>query len=167
MFGIPLPYAALGGLLLALAAYFAGHHYGWAERDAEMQIEIARKNDEARAKEQKLVEEIGDVNKTLSEANNALEQESSALQRAIRAGRVRIPTPSCVQAAPGAPAPSGSRDEAPSGPARPVDPPSDAERDTLAAIAAIVAEGQRNTQQLNACIDAYNTVREQINAGNR
>jgi hypothetical protein len=157
MFGIPLPYAALGGLLLALATYFAGHHYGWAERDAEMQIEVARKNEEARAKEQKLVEEIGDVNKTLSEANNALEQESSALQRAIRAGRVRLPAPGCVQATPGAPAPAGNRDEA----------PSESDRATLEAIAAIVAEGQRNTQQLNACIDAYNSVREQINAGNR
>mgnify|MGYP003334478583 CR=1 FL=1 len=35
-------------------------------------------------------------------------------------------------------------------------------RATLEAIAEIIAQGQRNTEQLNACIDAYNTIREQL-----
>lgn len=157
MFGIPLPWAAVGVTAVAVIFYSCGHHYGWAERDAEMQIEIARKNDEARATEQRLTGQITDVSNTLTEANNALDKTSSDLQRAIRAGRVRLPAASCVQATADPAAASGNRDEA----------PSESDRATLEAIAAIVAEGQRNTQQLNACIDAYNSVREQINAGNR
>lgn len=157
MFGIPLPYAALGALLLAVTAYFTGHHYGWVERDTEMQLEIAKKNAEAREIEHVMTGKINEHNAKLTEANNALEQTSSDLQRAIRSGRMRLPAPSCVQATADAPAPAGNRDEASDG----------SDREVLAAIAAIVAEGQRNTQQLNACIDAYNEVKEQSNGSNR
>lgn len=160
---LPLPYLLLGAVLAAIGIYFYGHHKGWMERDGEMQLEIARKNNEARAKEQALTEQINDVNKTLAEANNALEKESSALQRAIRAGRVRLPAPSCVPANPSAPAVTGDRDQAPSQPDRAPDPAADAERATLEAIAAIVAQGDKNTAQLNACIDAYNEVRNILN----
>lgn len=150
-------------IITVVGLYKYGHHKGWTQRDHEMQIEIARKNEEARAKEQKLTEEINDVNKTLAEANNALEKESSALQRAIRAGRVRIPAPSCPQASPSpAPAP-GDSNQARSEPDRAPDPAPDAERATLEAIAEIVAQGDRNTAQLNACIDAYNDVRNILN----
>jgi hypothetical protein len=156
MFGIPSPYLILGAVLAALGTYFAGHHYGWAERDAEMQVEIAKKNDEAREIEHVMTGKINETATKLTEANDALDQKTSALQLAIRAGSVRLPTPGCVQAAPGAPAAPGNRNEESDG----------SDRATLEAIAAIIAEGQRNTQQLNACIDAYNNVREQIN-GNR
>jgi hypothetical protein len=152
MFGVPLSYAALGGLLLALTAYFTGHHYGWAERDAEMQVEIARKNDEARATEQRLNDKINEHDAKLTEANNALEQESSALQRAIRAGRVRLPAPSCVQTS------TGSTPAAPNPEAG-----SESDTATLEAIAAIVADGDRAINQLNACVDAYNSVRSEMN----
>lgn len=160
---LPLHYVILAALLAAVGIYFYGHHKGWTQRDQEMQIEIARKNEEARVKEQKLTEEINDVNKTLAEANNALEKESSALQRAIRAGRVRLPAPSCPQASPSAPAPAGDSNQARSEPDRAPDPAADAERATLEAIAEIVAQGDRNTAQLNACIDAYNDVRNILN----
>ena len=156
---------AIGGsLLIIFGIYRWGHHAGWTLRDQEMQAEIARKNEEARAREQQLRNEINDVNNTLTEANNALEKESSALQRAIRAGRVRVsPAPSCVQASPSPAAPAGDRNEAPRQPDRAPDEPSDAERETLAVIAELVAQGDRNTNQLNACIDAYNKVMGAVN----
>ena len=93
----------------------------------------------------------------LLEANNALDQKSSDLQRAIRAGRVRIPAASCVQASPGAaPAPANSAEAS-----------SESDRQTLLLIAQIAADGDRAINQLNSCIDAYNAVREQVNADNR
>ena len=47
--------------LLALAGFYGyGHHKGWVERDAEMQAEIAQKNEEARTKEQELAKQIVD-----------------------------------------------------------------------------------------------------------
>lgn len=145
--------AAAVTLLVVFGLYRYGYHNGWADRDADMQAAIAAKNEEARATEQRLTEKVNEHNAKLTEANNALDKTSSDLQRAIRAGRVRLPAPSCVQAAESAPAAAGNRGEASDG----------SDREVLAAIAAIVAEGQRNTQQLNACIDAYNEVREKLN----
>ena len=146
-------YLILGTILVVAGIYGYGHHKGWNDRDAEMQAEIAQKNEEARAKEQELNQKLNEHATKLQEANHAIDEKQSALDRAIRAGRVRLPSTSCVQASP-SPAPAaGNRDEA----------ASESDRQTLAAIAAIVAEGQRNTEQLNACIDAYEQVRNTIN----
>jgi hypothetical protein len=153
---IPLPmmaYAAVGVLIALFGFYRYGHHVGWEDRDAEMQIEIAKKNAEAREIEHVMTGKINATATKLEEANHALDQKSSALDRAIRAGRVRLPTPSCVQAPADSTVASGDRD----------DSPTESERQTLAAIAAIVAEGDRAINQLNACITAYEEVRNQIN----
>lgn len=154
-------------VLLVLAGFYRwGYGRGWGDRNAEMQAEIAKANEESRAKEQAAAEKLTDTSTKLLEANNALDEKSSALDRAIRAGRVRIPAPSCVQAPASAPAPAGDRQEARAEPDRAPDQPSDAERETLRLIAQIAADGDRAINQLNACIDAYNQVREAIN-GNR
>jgi len=165
MFGIPSPYLIIGALVAAIGIYFTGHHKGWVERDMEMQAEIAKKNDESRQTEQKLNEQINQTSSKLLEVNNAVTEKQSALDRAIRAGRVRI-TPSCVQSTQSAAATTGNSAETGSQSNGQVDTVADAERQTIAAIAEIVAQGDRNTAQLNACIDAYNQVREQLN-GNR
>jgi hypothetical protein len=151
-------------LIVVSGTYALGHHYGWVKRDVEMQSEIARKNEESRQTEQKLTEQINNTATKLSEANNAITEKQSALDRAIRAGRVRLPTPSCVQTAPDTSIATRDRDTQGAKPNGQVDQTSDAERATLAAIAEIVAQGDRNTVQLNACITAYNSLREQMNA---
>jgi len=156
MFGVPLPYAALGGLLLALLAYFTGHHKGWAERDAEMQVEIAKKNEEARNTEIKLNAQVNASAVQLQEANNVIDQKSIALTAAIRAGRVRLPAPSCVQTTPSAPAAAPNPEDG-----------AESDRQTLLLIAQLAADGDKAITQLNACIDAYTAVREQINGSNR
>lgn len=163
MFGIPSPYLILGAVLAAISIYFTGHHYGWAERDMEMQVEIAKKNDESRQTEQKLTEQVNQTATKLQEVNNVVNEKQSALDRAIRAGRVRLPASSCVQAPASAAAPAGDRNEARSQPDRQADQASDAERETLRLIAQIAADGDRAINQLNACIDAYNEVRSQLN----
>ena len=164
MMGLPNPYLILGAIIVAISLYFFGHHKGWRERDLEMQAEIAIKNEEARKTEQKLTEQINQNASKLQEANNAISEKQTALDRAIRAGRVRLPTPSCVQATPDPASTPRDRNEAGSQPNRQADQTSDADRATLAAIAEIVAQGDRNTAQLNACIDSYNALREQMNA---
>ena len=157
------PYVILGAILVALGVYFYGHHEGWAERDQEMQTEIAKKNEESRQTEEKLTEQVNQTATKLQEANNVVTQKQTALDRAIRAGRVRIPTPGCVQTASNPAPAAGDRNATGSKPDGQTDPVADAERATLEAIAEIVAQGDRNTQQLNACIDAYNDLREQMN----
>jgi hypothetical protein len=123
-----------------------------------MQVEIAKKNEESREKERELAQQLNDQSTKLSEANNVITQKQSSLDSAIRAGRLRLPSTSCVQAPANAPTPAGDQPKERSEPVRQVYETSDSERATLAAIAEIVAQGDRNTAQLNACIDSYNKV---------
>ena len=162
MFGIPLPWLLVGLFLALFGTYRGGYHYGWSDRDAEMQIEIARKNEESRKTEQKLVEQINTTATKLQETTNVVNQKQSALDSAIRAGRVRISAPSCVQAPTSAPV-ATTDTKAASQPDRPTDTASDAERATIQAIAEIVAQGDRNTAALNACVDSYNQMRDLLN----
>jgi uncharacterized protein YlxW (UPF0749 family) len=161
------PYVIIGAIVTAIALYFYGHHKGWDERDMEMQVEIAKKNEESRQTEQKLTEQVNQTATKLQEAQDVVTQKQTALDRAIRAGRVRLPTPSCVQAAPNPAPATGDRNQAGAQPNGQADQASDADRATLAAIAEIVAQGDKNTQQLNACVDAYNALREQMNDNRR
>jgi FtsZ-interacting cell division protein ZipA len=131
-----------------------------------MQVEIAKKNDEAREKERELAQQLNDQSTKLSEANNVINQKQSSLDRAIRDGRLRLPSTSCVQAPTNAPTPAGDSPKERSEPNRPVYETTDSERATLQAIAEIVAQGDRNTAQLNSCISAYEKAMEIIN-GNK
>jgi len=162
MFGIPLPWLILGVTIALFGTYRGGYHFGWSDRDAEMQIEIARKNEESRKTEQKLTEQLNTTASKLLETTNVVNQKQTALDRAIRSGRVRIPTASCSQA-PTNPAPATTDTKTGSQPDRQTNEASDAERETLLAIAEIVAQGDKNTAALNACIDSYNEVRNLLN----
>jgi len=161
---MPNPWVILG-VLMALGGFYGyGHHKGWVDRDIEMQSEIAVKNEEARVKEQELTKQLNENSTKLQEANNAITEKQSSLDRAIRAGRVRLQTSSCIQASPSATPSSGDSAKTGSQPNGQTNSTSDeADRATLLAIAEIVAQGDRNTVQLNACIEAYNAVRSQVN----
>ena len=162
---IPNPWMILGAILVAVSVYFYGHHKGWDERDAEMQAEIAVKNEESRVKEQELAKQLNDQSSKLLEANNAITEKQSSLDRAIRAGRVRLPSTSCVQTSSSPTPASGDSAKAGSQPNGQANSTADeAERQTLSAIAEIVAQGDRNTLQLNACISAYEAVKQQVNS---
>lgn len=139
-------------LLVIFGIYRFGFSKGWGERDAEMQSEIVIKNEESRAREQKLGEQLNQTSTQLKDANDAINQKQSALDRAISAGRVRLPSSSCVQANAGATTPNGNSQAG-----------SESDRQTLELIAQIAADGDRAILQLNACVDAYNSVRSQVN----
>jgi hypothetical protein len=149
------PWMIIGAICVVLGTYKYGTHSGYKQREAEMQAEIARLNEESRQKEQKLAQDLNNTSSQLLEANNAISQKQSALDRAISAGRVRLPATSCVQAATSAASASGNNAET-----------SESERETLRLIAQLAAEGDRAINELNACIAAYNQVREAIN-GNK
>ena len=157
------PYFIIGAMIAVGGAYGYGHHVGWGDRDAEMQLEIAKKNEEAREKETQLAQQLNEQSSKLSEANNVINQKQSSLDRAIRDGRLRLQTTSCVQATTNAPTPTGDSPKERSEPNRPVYETSDSDRATLAAIAEIIAQGDRNTAQLNSCISAYEKAMEIIN----
>jgi len=154
---IPNPWVILG-VLLALAGFYGyGHHKGWADRDIEMQSEIAVKNEEARVKEQELTKQLTENSTKLMEANNAITEKQSSLDRAIRAGRVRLPSTSCVQTSSNTPVASGDSPKA----------GSESDTEVLRLIAQIIADGDKAINQLNACIDSYNKVMEAVNVNKR
>jgi hypothetical protein len=150
------PYLIIAAMIAVGGAYAYGHHAGYADRDAEMQAHIAKLNEESRAKEQELAASLNNQTETLRKAKNEINKKQSDINNLIDANQLRLPTPatpSCVPATPDASPPSRDRGEE-----RP-----DPYREAIKSIVAIAIEGDRNTVQLNACIDTYNKVREQIN----
>jgi hypothetical protein len=162
MFPIPLPWLIVGALVSLFGTYQVGHHYGWLERDDDMKIAIAEKNEQARQIEQNMTEKLSQQSAKLQEANDAIKKKTTALAVANRAGKLRLCPPSNVQA-PTSTSIASTDSKATSEPDRPTNEPSDAERATIDAIAEIVAQGDKNTVALNACVDSYNQMRDLLN----
>jgi hypothetical protein len=162
MFPIPLPWLIVGALVSLFGTYRVGHHYGWLERDNDMKIAIAKKNEESRQIEQNLGEKLNQQSLKLQEANDAINKKTTALAVANRAGKLRLCPSSNVQT-PTSASIASTDTKATSEPDRPTNEPSDAERATIDAIAEIVAQGDKNTVALNACVDSYNQMRDLLN----
>ena len=162
MFPIPLPWLIVGVLVSLFGTYRVGHHYGWLERDNDMKIAIAKKNEEARQIEQNMSEKLNQQSLKLQEANDAINKKTTALAVANRAGKLRLCPSSNVQT-PSSATSTSADSKATSQPDRQTNEPSDAERATIDAIAEIVAQGDKNTVALNACVDSYNQMRDLLN----
>ena len=156
MFGIPLPYIALAIGIALFGSYRGGYHFGWEDRDNDMKIAIAKKNDEARAKEKELGEKLQDQETKLRKAQDDVKKKQSAMHELARTGRLRLPAPSCPQA--NASATTATGNIQPSQPDQ-----SELERQTIAALIDIAAEGDRAITKLNACASAYEEVRRLVN----
>ena len=151
------PWLIIGALVALGSFYSYGHHKGWVERDAEMQSEIAQKNEEARVKEQELTKQLNDNSTKLQEANNAISEKQTSLDRAIRAGSLRLKTTErCIQ--PTENTSSTNRDSTDG---------SESDRQTLLLIAQIASDGDKAINRLNACISAYEQVRAKLNGTGR
>jgi len=164
MLPLPLPWLIVGVLVSLFGTYRVGHHYGWLERDGDMKIAIAKKNDEARQIEQNMGEKLNQQSAKLQEANDAINKKTTALAVANHAGKLRLCPTSNLQT-PTNSSFASADSKATSQPDRQVNEPSDAERATIDAIAEIVAQGDKNTVALNACVDSYNQMRDLLNVG--
>jgi len=153
MLPIPLPWIIIGAMVALFGTYRGGYHFGWEDRDQEMQIEIAKKNEEARVVEKDMASKLANKETELRKAKNEISKKQSAMRELANTGRLRLPTASCVQASTDTSTPAGnSRDE-----------PTDLERQTIAALIDIVAEGDKAIVKHNACVAAYNEMRELVN----
>jgi hypothetical protein len=162
MFGIPIPYLILAICIALFGSYRGGYHFGWEDRDNDMKISIAKKNEEARLIEQNMGEKLNQQSAKLQEANDAINKKTTALAVANRAGKLRLCPSSNLQASTSSSIASADT-KATSQSDRPTNEPSDAERATIDAIAEIVAQGDKNTVALNACVDSYNQMRDLLN----
>lgn len=156
MFGIPLPWILIGAMVALFGTYRGGYHFGWEDRDQEMQVEIAKKNEESRVKEQEMAAKLGDKEAALRKANNEISKKQSAMRELVRVGELRLPTSSCVQTTTDSSTPAGNSNT----------DAAELERQTINALIDIVAEGDKAINKLNQCIAAYDEVRNLIN-GNR
>ena len=121
-----------------------------------MKIAIAKKNEQARAKEQELGEKLQDQEAKLRKAQDDIVKKQSAMHELARTGRLRLPAPSCPQASASASAPVGDiRPEQADA--------SELERQTIETLIDLAAEGDKAITKLNACISAYNEVRSIVN----
>jgi len=156
MLPIPLPWLIVGVLVSLFGTYRVGHHYGWLERDGDMKIAIAKKNEEARAKEQELGSKLQDQESQLRKAQDDIKKKQSAMHELARTGRLRLPAPSCPQANASTPIAIGNP--------QPTDTTeTELERQTIAALIDIAAEGDKAIVKLNACASAYEEVRRLVN----
>jgi hypothetical protein len=157
MFPIPLPWLIIGAMVALFGTYQTGHHYGWLERDQEMQIEIAKKNEEAREIEKNMTTKLADKETALRKAKNEISNKQSAMRELANTGRLRLPTASCVQTSTNtSPTTGDSRADA-----------SELERQTINTLIDIVAEGDKAIVKHTACVAAYNEMRELVNNGKR
>lgn len=153
MLPIPLPWIIIGAMVALFGTYRSGYHFGWEDRDQEMQIEIAKKNEEARVVEKDMASKLANKETELRKAKNEISKKQSAMRELANTGRLRLPTASCPQASTDTtPATGNSRDE-----------PTDLERQTIATLINIVAEGDKAIVKHNACVAAYNEMRELVN----
>ena len=156
MFGIPLPYLALAICIALFGSYRGGYHFGWEDRDNDMKIAIAKKNEESRAKEQELGSKLQDQEIQLRKAQDDIVKKQSAMHELARTGRLRLPTPSCPQASPSASTPVGNP--------QPIDPPqAESERQVIEALIDLAADGDKAITKLNSCVAAYEEVRRIVN----
>ena len=153
MFGIPLPWLIVGIMVSLFGTYRGGYHFGWSDRDADMQIEIAKKNEEARVLEKNLTSKLSDQETLLRKAQDEVVKKQSAMHELARTGRLRLPTASCSQASSNPATPVGNIDTS----------QSELERQTIEALIDIAAEGDKAIVKLNSCVAAYNEVRKLVN----
>lgn len=142
------------GFLLALAASFGtGYYKGVKNEQNEQQLVIAKLNTEARQKEQALVTAVTTQATQLVKANNEakvlLQKRNLAIDTGALKLRLPVKTPVC---------PVSTTDDTAAPTRDSVQAGAELDPTTARSLVAITDQGDANTRQLNACIDAYNTV---------
>jgi len=147
------PYVALVFVISLLASFGSGYYRGGEAQVEKQQAEIAKLNAEARVKEQALVAAVNNQTTQLVKAQNEAKVLSQKRNTDIDTGalKLRIPVkaPECPIPATNNPTPA-ARDS--------VQATAELDPTIARSLVAITDQGDANTRQLNACIEAYNTV---------
>jgi type II secretory pathway pseudopilin PulG len=152
------PWVLLGILMAVVGSFGSGYYKGGEDENARQQLEIAALNAEARVKEQALITVVQTQSNKLQKANQDAKLAQQKRNADIDSGalRLRLPVkaPVCpVQATADTPVASGDS----------VQTSAELDGETAKSLVAITDDGDKAIRQLNACIDAYNTVYETLN----
>jgi prophage endopeptidase len=154
MFSLFNPYVLAGIFALLVASFFEGHHIAYVEQQAE----IAKLNEQARQTEQEASQKVTDLSTQLVKANQNAKLQIQKRDADIASGKLRLSIAlSSVPASSNAASAGGDSVQA----RAELDPT------TAQSLVSITDQGDANTRQLNACIDAYNTVFKVINGGKK
>ena len=153
------PYVLLGLVLAFLGTFYGGYTKGEQAESERQQLEIARLNDEARQKEQALVAAVNTTATQLVKANNEAKIQIAKRDADIASGALKLRIP--VQTA--CPVPATDNPTPPGG--NSVQATAELDPTVARSLVAIADQGDANTRQLNACIDAYNEVRTSLIKG--
>jgi len=137
------PQLIVGAIVLAIASYFYGHHSGYAQKETEDALEIARLN--------------GEMNKRKDEQDvkdTETKQEFETKLSGIIASRPRLYVPLASKGGCATTTGNDGKERA------------ELDGQTVEDLIRLVAEGDRAIIELNSCIDRYNQVKETL-SGNR
>jgi hypothetical protein len=137
---IPSPSMILGAIAVSLAAYLYGHHAGYAQKELEDALEIARLNTEMT--KQKDEQDAKDA---------TVKQEFETKLSGILSTRPRLYVP--IASKGGCTGVAGNTEQA----------RAELDGQTVEDLIRLVAEGDRAIIDLNSCIDRYEAVRSTLN----
>ena len=147
------PWVLLGILMAVLSAAGSGYYKGQHDENTRQQVEIAGLNAIARTKEAALTTAVTSTATALRTSNEKAKQISKERDLAISSGALRLRLPVKAPVCPvhtATDTPAESRDS--------VQTSAELDGETAKSLVAITDQGDANTRQLNACIDAYNSV---------
>jgi len=147
------PWVLLGILMAVMSSFGGGYFKGKHDEMTRQQLEIAALNAEARQKEQILVSAIQTQATKLQKANQdaklAQQKRNSDLESGALKLRIPVKAPDCSIHSP-TDSTSPTRDS--------VQATAELDPTIAKSLIAITEQGDANTRQLNACIDAYNSI---------
>ena len=147
------PWVLLGILMAVVGSFGGGYLKGSDDELTRQQLEIAALNAEARVKEQALITAIQTQSTKLQKANQDAKLAQQKRNADIDSGALRLRLPVKAPVCPvytATDTPAESRDS--------VQTSAELDGETAKSLVAITDQGDANTRQLNACIDAYNSV---------
>ena len=151
MVSLTNPYVLIGLVLALFGAFYRGYMVGEDAENQRQQIEIARLNAEARQKEQALVAAVNTQATELVKAKNEAKSTSDRRNADIDSGALRLRVKAeCPVSVPNNPAVASGNS---------TDTTAELDRETAKALIAIAEDGDNAIRQLNACVKAYEELR--------
>jgi DNA-binding protein YbaB len=154
MFSLLNPWVIIGAICTILGAYFYGHHAGYKDCYNEAIAKVAKANQEARTKEAELTSKVNETANQLRKANETAQVKITKLTADVQSGALRLSIPITSNSVCATNSPTTANG----------DTTARAELDGKASanLIAITADGDKAIRSLNACITAYNQVRETL-----
>jgi hypothetical protein len=147
------PWILLGIILFVTSSFLGGYYKGSEDEVLKQQAEIAKLNEESRQKEQALVSAVNKTATQLVKVNNEAKIQIAKRDAAIASGTLRLRIPI---KAPDCPVPTST--DTTTSPRDSIQTTTELDPTIARSLVAITDKGDENTRQLNACIDAYNSV---------